>query len=269
LKAVVTSTVPIGSGVSSSAALEMAFGVVWRSLADLDIANPELARLGQLCENRFVGVNSGIMDQMASAMGRDGAAMFLDTRTLHIEYAPVPRDLAIVLCDTLKPRALTASAYNERRSQCEEAARIMGVSALRDADLDTLSAAKDSLGELAYRRARHVISENERCVQFKQALASEDRERIYRLMRDSHESLKEDYEVSCPELDAMAESAWGAYGCVGARMTGAGFGGACVALVESAKLDAFVSELLSAYDRRTGLGGEAMPCKPVRGAHVI
>jgi galactokinase len=269
IRAVVDSDIPIGSGVSSSAAIEMAFGVVWNTLDALALDNARLAVLGQKCENGFVGVNSGIMDQMASAMGKAGHAMFLDTRTLQIEYARVPEQLTVVLCDTKKPRALTDSAYNERRSQCEEAARILGVPALRDASLETLESRRREMPEVVYRRARHVVSENNRCLRFRSALEDQALTQIGSLMRSSHESLRDDYEVSCPELDAMAESAWAAPGCVGARMTGAGFGGACVALVQTEAVDRFVAETLKAYDAATGLGGEAMACAVAEGARVL
>jgi len=269
LKGVVTSNVPMGSGVSSSAALEMAFGTLWNEFASLGQSPSDLAKLGKQCENRFVGVNSGIMDQMASAMGRASRAMFLDTRTLEIEYAPIPEGLLVVLCDTKKPRALTDSAYNERRSQCEEASRILGVPFLRDATLDDLLAAKDKMTDVVFRRARHVITENDRCVRFKSALEAADRAEIGALMEGSHVSLRDDYEVSCAELDAMAEAAWKAPGCVGARMTGAGFGGACVALVEEDRLDEFVQATLTFYQAQSGLNGEALACRIEAGARLL
>ena len=269
VQAVFSSDIPRSGGVSSSAALEMAFGQAWNRLGGLDISNPDLALTGQVCENRFVGVNSGIMDQMASAMGRAGQAMFLDTRTLEIDYAPVPAGLSVVLCDTKKPRALTSSAYNERRSQCEAAARALGVPALRDATMADLDAQKNSLDDVTYRRAKHVITENDRCVRFKDALAAGDLAQLGILMKASHKSLRDDYEVSIPELDRMAESARAAPGCVGARMTGAGFGGSCVALVRTELVSSFVEEALRAYDAATGLGGEAMACSVVDGARVV
>lgn len=269
IKAVVSSDIPMGSGVSSSAALEMAFGVTWNALDNLGLTNSQLAQIGKVCENKFVGVNSGIMDQMASAMGRDLKAMFLDTRSLEIEYAPIPDGLSVVLCDTKKPRALTDSAYNERRSQCESVAAVLGVKMLRDATMADLDAAKGKLSEVAYRRARHVITENDRCVGFKEALEAGDLEKAGLLMRQSHESLRDDYEVSCDELNAMAEAAWAAPGVVGARMTGAGFGGACVALVYTNQLDEFLAATLPAYRAKTNLPGEAMACKVVEGARIL
>jgi len=267
VRAVVSSTVPMGSGISSSAALEMAVGVGFSALANAQLTLAELARLGQRCENGFVGVQSGIMDQMASACGRENQAMFLDTRTLAIEYAPIPERLVVAILDTKKPRALSDSAYNERRAQCEAACRTLGVAMLRDATLDQVMAA--DMDELVRQRARHVVTENARCVEFRDALRSGDMSRAGWLMRESHESLRDDFEVSCAELDAMAEAAWSAPGCVGARMTGAGFGGACVALVERDRWDEFVSATLSEYSRTAGREGEAMRCSLVAGARVL
>ena len=268
LKAAVASDVPMGSGVSSSAALEMAFAVLWNRLGDLGLGNSELAKRAQRAENRFVGVNCGIMDQMASAMGRADSALFLDTRSLEIRYAPIPKQLSIVLCDTGKPRALTESAYNERRLQCESAARKLGVPALRDTDLDALERAQ-GLDPVEFRRARHVVTENARCESFLEALNAGDLEGVGYLMRESHQSLRDDYEVSCAELDAMAEAAWSSPGCVGARMTGAGFGGACVALVRESEVGAFQRAVLHAFAVSTGREGNAMVCRAVDGARVL
>jgi galactokinase len=269
LQAVVDSTVPIGSGVSSSAAIEMAFGVVWNELANLGIDNQTFAKLGQVCENKFVGVNSGIMDQMASAMGKANRAMFLDTRSLEIEYAPVPDGVSVVLCDTKKPRELTDSAYNERRSQCEEACRILGVTKLRDTTLEALEGAKDQMTDVVHRRARHVISENDRCIRFKQALDNGDLATAGRLVRESHVSLRDDFEVSCFELDQMADAAAEAPGVIGARMMGAGFGGACIALVHTDQVEAFIASTLPEYAKRAGREGEAMACTIVDGARTL
>lgn len=267
--AVLSGDVPIGSGVSSSAALELAFGVMWLQLKSADVPMKDLALIAQKCENKFVGVNSGIMDQMASAMGKAGYAMFLDTRSLDIQYAKVPDELSVVICDTKKPRALTDSAYNERRAQCEEACRVLGVKALRDADMNMLENARSTMDPIVYKRARHVITENARCLMFVEALEDEDLPHIGTLMRGSHESLRDDYEVSCFELDRMAAAAWDAPGCVGARMTGAGFGGACVALVKTADLSAFTEHVLNRYRDTAGLHGEITPCKLSDGAHAL
>jgi galactokinase len=269
LKAYVTSNLPMGSGVSSSAALELAFGVIYRALGGLDLSGEELAWTGKACENQFVGVNSGIMDQFACALGRKDLALFLDTRSMEVDYASIPPSLSIVLCDTKKERALAGSAYNERRAQCEEACRILGIKALRDADLFLLEQRKSEMPEVVYRRAKHVISENDRAQAFKVALNDSNLAALGRLMAQSHISLRDDYEVSCRELDQMAEAAWESEGCVGARMTGAGFGGACVTLVETSSLGRFTAGLLEKYDAASGLKGEAIACKAVDGAHIV
>lgn len=268
IEAYVSSNLPMGSGVSSSAAMELVFGVLWNHLESLGYDNKKLAILGQKCENLFVGVNCGIMDQMASAMGEEGSAMFLDTRSLEIAYAQVPQDLLIVLCDTKKPRALTDSAYNERRSQCEEAARILGVKALRDATVDQLESKRTEMPDVVYRRARHVVTEDQRSQAFRVALQNSDYDQIGELMRASHESLRDDYEVSCRELDLMAEAAWQAPGCVGARMTGAGFGGACVALVRKEKFAEFEAYVTKTYRQTSGIEGALLATRPVDGARI-
>jgi galactokinase len=246
LEAYVASDLPLGSGLSSSAAIEMAFGVLWRELIGLDLSGRELARLGQRCEHEHIGVQCGIMDQMASALGRAGHALFIDTRNLDLAFVQIPAALAIVVCDTMKPRELSDSAYNERRRQTAEAASILGVGTLRDLAMEQVDAMSDRLGDPLYRRARHVVTENDRCQRFVEALGEGEIDQIYVLMRQSHESLRDDFEVSCPELDAMAEACWQAPGCIGARMTGAGFGGACVALVERERTTAF-REAVSAH----------------------
>lgn len=269
VRALVHSEVPIGAGISSSAAIELAFGLVFANLAGIALENKELALLGQRAENEFVGMKCGIMDQMASAMGREGCALFLDTRSLDILYAPIPPDLAIVLCDTMTPRALTDSAYNERRSQCEAAAKALDAPALRDADILRLEERRADMPEVVYRRARHVITENARCELFLEALRFHDRERLGDLMRASHESLRDDYEVSSPELDQMADACAAAPGYVGARMTGAGFGGACVALVEADRVDEFRDRANRAYQEASNRTGELTVCRAVQGAHLI
>lgn len=247
LDAAVVSDLPMASGVSSSAALEMAFAVLWNELENLGHDNKQLALLAQRAENQFVGVNCGIMDQMASAMGREGQAFLLDTLTLEITYAPLPPGLSIVVCDTGKPRTLADSAYNDRRATCEAAAKALGIPSLRTATLDQVEALPDPLQQ---KRARHVVTENQRCLDFHKALQSQDLPTVARLMAASHASLRDDYEVSCPELDAMVEAALESPGCLAARMTGAGFGGCAVALVETDVQQAFISACEQNYVKR-------------------
>lgn len=270
IHAAVASNLPIGAGVSSSAAVELAFGVLWNELDALELDATQLALIGQRAENGFVGMNCGVMDQMASARGRDGQAMFLDTRPPYeARFAPIPQGLSIVLCDTGKSRALASSKYNERREEVERAAKALGVAALRDATMDQLERLADALDHVAYRRARHVISENDRCLRFAEALERKDLATVGALMRASHESLRDDYEVSCPELDLMAEAAWEAPGCVGARLTGAGFGGACVALVLTDKVRDFEAATDEAYRTSASYEPKFLVCRPAEGAHVV
>ncbi|MEX2243382.1 MAG: galactokinase [Fimbriimonadaceae bacterium] len=269
INAAVVSDLPSGIGVSSSAAMEMAFLTLWNHLDGLGLDPTHLAKLGQAVEHRFIGVQCGIMDQLASALGREGHAMLLDTRSLLATHVPIPEGMEIVLCDTNKRRALGVTAYNERRAECESAAKSLGVGSLRDATMEMLDGTVPHLGAVIKRRARHVISENERCLRFAQALSDCEEGAIGTLMRASHESLRDDYEVSCPELDWMAESAWSAPGCVGARMTGAGFGGACVALVKSDMLNGFLEEAEKGFrEMSNGLEPRFLVCRAAAGAGV-
>lgn len=269
INALVWSNVPIASGLSSSAAIEMAFGLAYRELGGLGFDSLQLAKLGQVCENRFLGLRSGIMDQLASAMAREGHAMFIDTRSLEIEHALFPGDIAIVVCDTGKARELAGSAYNQRRMQCERAAEIMGVRSLRDAAIDLLESNATKLGDLLYRRARHVITENARCREFRLALERVDQRALFELMQASHVSLRDDYEVSCIELDLMAQAAWEAPGCIGARMTGAGFGGAAVALVMQGKVEAFLDVVARKYQSAAEYPPLFAACVPAGGASLL
>jgi galactokinase len=268
LQALVHSDLPVASGVSSSAALEVAFGAVWNHLERLDLEPMELAEVAQTAENRFIGVQCGLMDPAASALGRKGHALFMDTRTREVLYPPVPKRLKIVLCDTGTPRELADSAYNERRHQCELAAKAMGVPSLRDATLELLEARAHEMDGLVYLRARHVITENSRCQSFAEALESGNDLRLGVLMRASHESLRDDYEVSTDELNRMAEACWHAPGCTGARMTGAGFGGACVAFVIAGSLSEFLRYARRQYKEKTGRDGQLSVCEAADGARI-
>lgn len=268
IQALVHSDIPVASGVSSSAALEVAFGWVWSILGRFELDKVELAQLAQKAENGYVGVNCGIMDPLASSLGKEGHAMFVDTHSLEVQFVRVPEHMAIVLCDTGTPRALSESAYNERRHQCELAAKAMGVKSLREATLELLESKAGEIDGLVYLRAKHVITENARCQGFVGALESGNHLRIGTLMRASHESLRDDYEVSTRELDIMAEACWNAPGCVGARMTGAGFGGACVALVDNKSLGELLAFVRKQYKEKAGLDGHFNICQAAEGAHA-
>jgi galactokinase len=265
IEATVSSDLPPGSGLSSSAALEMAFLSAWLQLAGISMNGKEAALLAQYSENEFVGVECGAMDQLACALGKRGHALFIDTRSLEIQFVPLPDSLSLVVCQTGKERSLADSAYNDRREECSHASASLGVPMLRDATMSMLEAARKDLGEVGARRARHVVTENLRCESFRQALIADDRMAIGSLMRASHESLRDDFEVSCRELDAMVQACWDAPGCVGARMTGAGFGGACVALVEAGSFDAFADATGEEYFSATGIVPEIVVCQAADG----
>jgi len=269
LQAVVSGNVPIGAGVSSSAAIEMAFATAWNELDAFHLPALELAKIGQRCENGFIGLRTGLMDQMASACGREGHALLFDTLSFDIEAVPIPAELTIVVADTCTSRQLAESKYNERRAECEQAAHLLDVRALRHARLGELEDAADLMPDTVYRRARHVITENARCRLYADALLAGDLAELGRLMTLSHESLRLDYEVSCPQLDAMAEACRSAAGCVGARMTGAGFGGCCVALVKSGDLDEFLAEAAPRYRQASGIEGRFLACKAAAGARRV
>ncbi|KIX84562.1 galactokinase [Thermus filiformis] len=223
----VKSTLPMGAGLSSSAALEVAALKALRSLYRLEVDDKTLALLAQKAEVEYVGVHCGVMDQMVAALGELGQALFLDTRTLEYALLPLPTGTRVLVLDPGIPRRLAEAGYNQRRKECEEAARLLRVAALRDVtDLCLV----ESLPEPLNRRARHVVSENGRVLQGVEALKRNDKEAFGRLMYLSHRSLSQDFEVSLPELDLLVEKAREA-GALGAKLTGAGFGGAVVALV--------------------------------------
>ncbi|MCH8978955.1 MAG: galactokinase [Armatimonadetes bacterium] len=270
IEAVVASDLPVGSGLGSSAAIELAFAGLWNELDGLGLGGKELALLAQRCEHEFIGVKCGVMDQLASSLGRQGQAMLLDSRSLEVEYKPIPKGINIVLCDTGKGRSLGSTAYNERLAECQAVCRDLQVQSLRDATLDRLRGTYEDRSSVKYRRARHVLTENQRCVMFSEALDRSNYGAIGRLMEESHSSLRDDYEVSCAELDAMAESARLAPGCIGARMTGAGFGGACIALVEAGKAEEFASAAGAGYRKRTdGFEPAFLTCTAADGARLI
>ncbi len=265
---VVAGDVPIGAGLSSSAALELATARAFAAVSDLAWDAAAMARVGQYAENRWVGVNCGIMDQMISAAGRADHALLLDCRTLEFTLVPLPPAVVVVVLDTGTRRGLVGSAYNERRQQCEAAARACGVGALRDADLGALARCVD-LDPLAARRARHVIGENERTLAAASAMRVGDAPALGSLMDASHVSLRDDFEVSSPALDAMVTAARSAPGCLGARMTGAGFGGCAVALVRADQVDPFVQAATADYQRATHNEPGLYVCRATDGAAVV
>lgn len=269
IEAMVHSTLPTGAGLSSSAAIEMAFGTLFRLLADLNITDAQLARAGQQAENSFVGMNCGIMDQTASLFGREGHALFIDTADPgHPVSVPLPANLAYVVCDTRVKHEHTGSGYNDRRQESETAARKLGVEGLRWATMGNLKASSHLMSDVEYRRAKHVITECERVLLFRNSLEVGDQNALGELLRASHASLRDDYEVSCPELDVMSETANRHSACLGARMMGGGFGGACIALVQADQAEAFAQDTAAGYYAATEIEPSIRVCRAVDGARA-
>ncbi len=273
LDAAVAGDVPIGSGLSSSAALEVAFAIAWVALGGHTVPRLELARLCQRAENEFVGVRCGIMDQMAALFSQRGHALLIDCRSLETRLIPIPEEVVVLVADSGVRRELAASGYNERRAQCEEAVRRLqgrypGIRALRDLSPAQLEAAREELPELIYRRARHVVSENERVLQAVAALERGDLIAFGKLLNASHESLRLDYEVSAPELDALVEAARSVPGVYGARLTGAGFGGSILAVVQREAVPAASDVITHRYEDRFGRRPALFAVEPDEGATV-
>jgi galactokinase len=258
--------VPMGAGLSSSAAFELATAMAFASVSGFAWVPARMAQLSQCAENQWVGVNCGIMDQMISACGRADHALLIDCRSLETRPVPLPAGTAVVILDTSTRRGLLDSAYNERRAQCEAAARFFQVKALRDVSVERFEASAAGLDELTRRRARHVITENVRTLQ---AAGISDAAALGELMSASHASLRDDFAVTNRELDIIVECARHHAGCFGARMTGAGFGGCAVALVSDRAVDDFVRTVSAHYRQRTLLTANVYVCRATNGAEVI
>jgi len=250
---VMAGNVPRGAGLSSSAALELATARAFTAVSSLEWNATAMAKLAQKAENEWVGMNCGIMDQMVSAAGLLHHALFIDCRSLETELVPLPGGTAVVILDTNTRRGLVDSAYNERRQQCETAAAYFGVPALRDVSLAEFEARAEGLDPLIRQRARHVITENKRVLTAVQAMRHSDARLLGQLMNASHASLRDDYEVSSHELNEIAAIAQAQSGCLGARMTGAGFGGCAVALVAAGAVEVFAQKASTAYEAATNI----------------
>ncbi len=266
---VVTGNVPIGSGLSSSAALQIAITQAFAAASDFTWEGTPMAKLVQRVENQWMGVQTGIMDQMISANGSAGNALLIDCRSLETTAVPLPERTAVVVLDTMVRRGLVDSKYNERREQCEAAAAVMGVEMLRDVDLYTFLQKQHLLEPLARQRARHVISENERTLLAAIAMQREDSVGLGALMNASHASLRDDFAVSCDELDIFVEIAQRQAGCFGARMTGAGFGGCAVALISAENITQFTTTVTAEYQAATGKKPNVYVCFPTNGAERV
>jgi galactokinase len=267
---VMASDIPGGASLSSSAALEVASGLAYTVAAGASIEPQQLAKVGQRVENEVLGLPSGILDQLASAAAVDGAASLIDCRDLSTQAVPLPDGVDIVIMDTGTRRELVDSEYAARQADCQAAAKALGVAALRDATLDQLAALTD---DILVRRARHVIAENQRTLDAAQAMRDGDVTELGLLMNASHASLRDDYEVSGPALDRIVEVAQHAPGCLGARMTGGGFAGAAVALVESADTASFIATVLDQFTAPPQQPSTApvrlYPVRPGPGATIV
>ncbi len=268
--AIMTGDVPRGAGLSSSAAVELAIARAFSAVSGFEWNAPAMAKLAQKAENEWVGVNCGIMDQMASAACKEGFALFLDCRSLEIQHAPLPKGVSVVILDTSTRRGLVDSAYNERRSQCEEAASWFGVKALRDVSVEEFNKrSKDGLNALAAKRAKHIVTENARVLEAIEVMKAGNVKRLGELFNASHDSLRDDFEVTNDALNIMVDCAREQKGCYGARMTGAGFGGCAVALVNEANAAEFVNAVSKAYKQKSSMEAAVYVCKPSQGASLI
>lgn len=270
----ITSDVPLGAGLSSSAALEVAVAFALLAASGHDIDRTAVARACQEAEHEFAGTRCGLMDQFVACHGRAGHALLLDTRTLDAAWLPLPADLQVVVCNTMTTHALASDGYNQRRADCEAGVRALAVRlprirALRDVTYAELEANRDVLSDTVFRRCRHVVTENGRTLSAADALREGDVARVGVLMAASHASLRDDYDVSTRELDVMVEAAMAADGTIGARMTGGGFGGCTVNLVRAAAAPAFARQVALRYEARTGRAPEIYTCTASEGAGPV
>ncbi|MEF2071261.1 galactokinase [Consotaella aegiceratis] len=254
----IDSTVPTGSGLSSSAALEVSVGYALLQASGQSIALPRLAQLCQKAENEFVGTRCGIMDQFISCCGEAGHALLIDCRSLDYRPVPLPDEARVVICNSMVHHQHSTGEYNLRRQECERGVELLkpalgGISALRDVTEAMLETHRDLLPELTYRRCRHVVTENARVLAAAEALGAGNAAAFGELMKQSHVSMRDDYEISCREIDIMVDLALGEPGVYGSRMTGGGFGGCTVSLVAADAVDAFASRLTERYQAATGI----------------
>jgi galactokinase len=263
--------VPMGAGLSSSAALEVASALALLSLTGGSLPLKSIATLCRAAENNFVGARVGIMDQFVSCFGKEGHALCLDCRSLDFDLVPVPEKVRFVICNTMVKHQNSSGEYNRRRAECEQGVVILsgfyrGIKALRDVTPEQLAAKADVLSPLIYKRCKHIVEENSRVLETVESFRSGDLTRVGRLMHDSHRSLRDLYEVSCRELDLMVESAQGLPGFYGGRMTGGGFGGCTVNLVDSTQAEVFARQIAERYRQKTGIAPDTFICSPADGA---
>ncbi|GAD02723.1 galactokinase [Agarivorans albus] len=266
----VSGNVPQGAGLSSSAALEVVIGQTFKTLYELDVSQQQLALIGQEAENNFVGCNCGIMDQLISAEGEANHALLIDCRSLETKAVAMPEDMAVVIINSNKKRGLVDSEYNTRREQCEAAAKGLGVSSLRDVSEAMFAENSASLDPIVAKRARHVITENARTLAASEALKANDMAKLSVLMEQSHASMRDDFEITVPEVDGLVDIVKQVIGAEGGvRMTGGGFGGCIVALMPPALVDGVCQAVEQKYQALTGLKESIYVCKAMPGAGAI
>ena len=266
--------VPIGAGLSSSAAIEVSTALALTNDSGRAADRAQLAHLCQKAENDFVGVRCGIMDQFASLHGRRNHVLLVDCRSLHFGLVAIPDSVRLIICNTMVKHELASGEYNRRRAECEEAVRLLagvipGIRALRDVTLEQLQQHRGLLSETIYRRAYHVVTENTRVFEAAEALRTGDLELFGKLMTESHSSLRDLYEVSCAELDLMVDLANQQPGVIGARMTGGGFGGSTINLVHARFAAEFTAKVKQSYQKETGIAPQIFTCTPADGAAPV
>lgn len=275
LDVLIYGNIPNGSGLSSSASLEVLTGLMLKDLYGHDVSMTDIALIGQYSENNYNGCNCGIMDQFASANGKKDHAIFLDTNTLKFEYAPVVlEDAKIVIVNSKVKHSLVDSAYNDRRTECETALKelqeVVDIQSLGDLSEEEFEAHKDAIkSEVRQKRAKHAVYENQRTIKAVAALKENDIETFGKLMNASHVSLRDDYEVSCEEIDILVDLAWSIDGVVGARITGGGFGGCTVNIVKNDAVDTFISTIETKYEEKVGHKPEIYVVEVGDGAHIL
>jgi galactokinase len=270
----VHSTVPFGSGLSSSAALEMACAVMFQQTSNLKLDPVEMALIGQVGENQYVGMNCGILDQYSSSMGQAGSALLLDCRSLVSQVTPMAAGISVVICDTRAERNLAGTEYGERRAQCEQGVEILrkhypGIEALRDIRFEQLESHRAELPEVVYRRCRFIIQENQRVLDLDQALPGGDRQRLSQLFQESYLGARDLYQISAPAMEAMLQAMLAAPGVIGARQTGAGFGGCMVGLVEEKAVAPFAEYVQNDYAQKIGIQPLVYPVIASPGAGLL
>lgn len=275
LDVLIYGNIPNGSGLSSSASLEVLTGIMLKDMFGFDVSMIDIALIGQYSENNFNGCNCGIMDQFASAMGKKDHAIFLDTNTLHYEYAPVVlEDAKIVIINSKVKHSLVDSAYNDRRNECETALKelqqVVDIKTLGDLTEEAFEMHKDVIkSEIRQKRAKHAVYENQRAIKAVKALGEGDITLFGKLMNASHTSLRDDYEVSCEEIDILVDLAWATEGVIGSRITGGGFGGCTVSIVKNEAVEQFVKNIGAAYKEKVGHEAEFYVVDIGDGAHVV